>query len=122
MAAYSASKWGLRGLTKVAALELASAGIRVNSVHPGPIDTEMMRRSPTYRANPAVRHAHIAMRRPGSVSEVAAVVLFLASDDSSFMTGAELAVDGGMLAGRPPASDWIEFAAAVSKEPGGHGD
>jgi 3alpha(or 20beta)-hydroxysteroid dehydrogenase len=122
MAAYSASKWGLRGLTKVAALELASAGIRVNSVHPGPIDTAMMRRSPTYQADPAVRHAHIAMRRPGLVSEVAAVVLFLASDDSSFMTGAELAVDGGMLAGRPPASDWARLATAASEEAARAGD
>lgn len=122
MAAYSASKWGLRGLTKVAALELAGAGIRVNSVHPGPIDTEMMRRSPTYKADPGVRHAHIALHRPGTVSEIAAAVLFLASDESSFITGAELAVDGGMLAGRPPATEWnAELASAAGARPAATG-
>jgi 3alpha(or 20beta)-hydroxysteroid dehydrogenase len=99
--AYCASKWGLRGLTKVAALELGPVGIRVNSVHPGPIDTPMMRESPTFSATPSDdrRYAHLALGRCGTVDEVSALVLFLLSDASSYTTGAEIAVDGGMIAG-----------------------
>jgi 3alpha(or 20beta)-hydroxysteroid dehydrogenase len=102
LAAYSASKWGLRGLTKTSAVELAQYGIRVNSIHPGPIDTPMLRKSPTYtQRRPEERFTHVPLGRAGTDSEVASLALFLASSDSSFITGAEVAIDGGMTAGRP---------------------
>ncbi|MCK9795930.1 SDR family oxidoreductase [Isoptericola sp. 4D.3] len=94
--AYTTSKWALRGLSKVAALELGPAGIRVNTVHPGYIDTPM-----TASAAPAFRRANVAetpLGRTGTVDEVAALVAFLVSDRSSYLTGAEIPVDGGMTA------------------------
>lgn len=98
--AYTASKWGLRGFTKAAAHELGPRGIRVNSVHPGPVNTKI--------ANPMDADVKILnpmfqdypLQRLGEADEVAAVNLFLASDEASFITGAEIAVDGGMTAGR----------------------
>ena len=91
--AYSATKWALRGMTKSAAVDLAPRGIRVNSVHPGPIDTAMIHiRSD---AEIAERLAQVPMRRMGTAGEVARLVLFLLSDESAYMTGAELAIDGG---------------------------
>ncbi|MGB0113026.1 MAG: glucose 1-dehydrogenase [Ilumatobacteraceae bacterium] len=91
--AYSASKWAVRGMTKSAALEFAGSGVRVNSVHPGIIDTDMMRESGV--PNPA---ADIPMGRTGTAEEVANVVLFLASDESSYCSGHEFVVDGAMKA------------------------
>ena len=94
--AYTASKWALRGLSQVAAMELGPRGIRVNTVHPGFIETPM-----TAGAKPEFRHATLAetpLGRSGSVEEVAAVVLFLLSPLSSFVTGAEIPVDGGQSA------------------------
>jgi 3alpha(or 20beta)-hydroxysteroid dehydrogenase len=91
--AYTATKWAVRGMTKAAALELVGRGIRVNSVHPGPIDTEMLSvRSPEQNQ---ARISQIPMKRLGTALEVAQAVCFLLSDESAFMTGAELAVDGG---------------------------
>ena len=91
--AYSATKWALRGMTRSAALDLAPRGIQVNSVHPGPIDTAMLHiRSP---AEIAERVSQVPMRRLGTAEEVARLVLFLLSEESAYMTGAELAVDGG---------------------------
>ena len=91
--AYSATKWALRGMTKAAAVDLASRNIRVNSVHPGPIDTPMLDvRTPEQNA---ARLQSVPMRRQGTAEEVAKLVLFLLSHDSSYMTGAELAIDGG---------------------------
>jgi 3alpha(or 20beta)-hydroxysteroid dehydrogenase len=95
--AYGASKWGLRGLTKTAAIELGQHGIRVNSVHPGPIDTAMLPVPPD-----APMFDSQAINRAGTVDEVAAAVLFLASDESRYVTGAEIAVDGGLVAGPLP--------------------
>ncbi len=83
-----ASKWGIRGLTKSAALDLARYHIRVNSIHPGQILT------PATRAND-LEPGHVGMNRAGMPEEVANAVLFLAGDESSFITGAEIAVDGG---------------------------
>jgi 3alpha(or 20beta)-hydroxysteroid dehydrogenase len=95
--AYGASKWGLRGVTKTAAIELGQLGIRVNSVHPGPIDTAMLPVSPTDRMFESQ-----AIPRAGTADEVAEAVLYLASDASQYVTGAEIAVDGGLVAGPLP--------------------
>jgi 3alpha(or 20beta)-hydroxysteroid dehydrogenase len=93
--AYVASKWAVRGLTKTAAIDLGHRGIRVNSVHPGGIDTPMVAgtdaNAPFYRRLP--------VPRMGTADEVAQAVLFLASDESSYTTGAELAIDGGATCG-----------------------
>jgi 3alpha(or 20beta)-hydroxysteroid dehydrogenase len=94
--AYTASKWALRGLTRVAALELAGRGIRTNIVHPGYIETPLMA-----SANPVFAQAHLSMTpqgRPGRPDEVAPLVVHLLSDESSYTNGAEIAVDGGYSA------------------------
>jgi 3(or 17)beta-hydroxysteroid dehydrogenase len=96
--AYNASKGAVRLMTKSAAVQYARSGIRVNSVHPGVMPT--MRTSKA-TADPAFRAKMIAgvpMRREGRVEEVAYAVLFLASDEASYITGTELVVDGGWLA------------------------
>jgi 3alpha(or 20beta)-hydroxysteroid dehydrogenase len=91
--AYSATKWALRGMTKAAAVDLAPRGIRVNSIHPGPIDTPMLNvRTPEQNAH---RLLSVPMRRQGTAEEVADLVLFLVSDESRYITGAEVAIDGG---------------------------
>src|SRR5438477_123029 len=89
----------LRALAKIAAIELGPLGVRVNSIHPGPIDTDML---PPARAGDADRFGGLPLARVGSVDEVAALVLYLASDDASFITGAEISIDGGMSAGLVP--------------------
>lgn len=93
LGAYVASKWAVRGMTKTAALELGRHGIRVNSVHPGPISTDM-----TANIDPTIVETQ-ALNRFGNVEEVAALYLFLASADSSYSTGAEFLVDGGQVLG-----------------------
>lgn len=94
--AYTASKWALRGLTKAAALDLVHWNIRVNSVHPATIATDLTDAAPDGHLE-ANRYA-IPMGREASAEEVAEVILFLASGSASFMTGAEIAVDGGLSA------------------------
>jgi 3alpha(or 20beta)-hydroxysteroid dehydrogenase len=91
---YVASKWGLRGLTKSSALELASSNIRVNSIHPGFIRTPMTEHLPEDMVQ-------TPLGRPGTPDEVATFVVFLASDESSFSTGSEFVVDGGMVTDVP---------------------
>lgn len=99
--AYTASKGGVRQLTKAAALDVAKLGIRVNSVHPGQMKTEMSFRS--READPDLIKAlvnKIPMERLGEPEDIARINLFLASDDAGYITGAEFAVDGGSTAGR----------------------
>ena len=95
---YNTSKGAVRLLTKSTAIQYAPDGIRCNSVHPGPIETMMLDEvfpDPDYRTQ---REALIPMGRFGTIEDVAKGVLFLASDESSFMTGSELVIDGGLTA------------------------
>lgn len=96
MSGYITSKWAVRGLTKVTALELGPDGIRVNAVHPGQTDTPMT-------AGADFDTAHVALKRVGRPADIAGAVVFLAGDSSRFVTGADLVVDGGDLAG---SADW----------------
>jgi len=96
--AYAASKGAVRIFTKVTASQHAKDGIRCNSVHPGPVDTEMFHSAFPDPEAMQRRLQRVPMRRMGTVDEIVAAVLFLASDDSSYMSGAELVIDGGALA------------------------
>ena len=96
MIGYAATKYAVTGMTAAAALELARNGIRVNSIHPGVIETPMVA-----DATPEMKNALIKatpLRRIGRPEEIAQVAVFLASDESSYMTGAHLPVDGGITA------------------------
>ena len=95
-AAYTASKWALRGLTRTASLDLADRGIRANAIMPGLIDTPMMdSAAPAFRA---AALAEIPAGRIGTPGDVAPLVAFLLSDESRYISGAEITVDGGMTA------------------------
>jgi 3alpha(or 20beta)-hydroxysteroid dehydrogenase len=96
-AAYTTSKWALRGLTMAAATELGPRGIRVNAIHPGFIETPMTASAPP--AFRAVNEALTPLGRAGSPEEVAALVTFLLSPESSFINGAEIPIDGGYAGG-----------------------
>jgi 3alpha(or 20beta)-hydroxysteroid dehydrogenase len=96
--AYAASKWAVRGLSKTGALELGKHGIRVNSVHPGGVDTPMVS-GPGHDPNQAPWAKKLPLGRFGRPEEIAAVVTFLASDEAAYVTGAEWSVDGGATAG-----------------------
>jgi len=91
---YVASKFGVRGLTKSVALDLGPSGVRVNSVHPGFIKTPMTEKISS-------DDLHIPLGRAAEPEEVSQLVLFLASDESSYSTGSEFIVDGGLIAGVP---------------------
>ena len=97
--AYSASKWAVRGMTKSAAVRLGPHGVRVNSIHPGAVDTPMI--ADTRMADPANREVLlgvIPLGRMAQPEEVARLALFLASDESSYSTGSEFVIDGGLTA------------------------
>jgi 3alpha(or 20beta)-hydroxysteroid dehydrogenase len=99
--AYTASKWAVRGLTRVAAADLAPMGIRVNAVLPGVIDTEMLRGGGATADELVERNrSRLLLERLGQPQDVAALVLFLASGRSSYITGADLLVDGGWTTGK----------------------
>lgn len=99
---YSASKHAVVGLTKTAALEVAKDSVRVNSIHPAPLDSDMMKaiEEAVNVENPSAVRNNISSRIPlgryGNMEEVAKLVLFLASDDSQFITGSQYRIDGGM--------------------------
>jgi NAD(P)-dependent dehydrogenase (short-subunit alcohol dehydrogenase family) len=94
VAAYAASKWGLRGVSKTAAMELVDWGIRVNMIHPGLVDTPLIVGTSAYGAMQSMT----PMGRGATPEEVAEVALFLASDRSSFVTGVDIPIDGGFEA------------------------
>jgi 3alpha(or 20beta)-hydroxysteroid dehydrogenase len=99
LVSYNASKWAVRGMTKTAAMEFGRYGIRVNSIHPGGVNTIMGNPS----QDPALEkipYQFQAIARIGEPAEISAAALFLASDDASYITGTELVVDGGWMAGR----------------------
>jgi 3alpha(or 20beta)-hydroxysteroid dehydrogenase len=99
LVAYTASKFAIRGMTKVAALELGGKGIRVNSVHPGVIETKMVSQAlggADVDLSPVT--GRLALGRAGAAEEIAQLVVFLASDESSYCTGAEFVADGGATA------------------------
>ena len=95
LGAYVASKWAVRGLSKTAAIDLGHKNIRVNSVHPGGIDTPMVAGT----SSDAPFYKRLPVSRMGTADEAARAVLFLASDEASYIAGAELAVDGGATCG-----------------------
>jgi 3alpha(or 20beta)-hydroxysteroid dehydrogenase len=96
--AYAASKGAIRIFTKVTASQHAKDGIRCNSVHPGPVDTEMFHSAFQDKDAMQRRLERVPLRRMGTVAEIVTAVLYLASDESSYMTGSELVIDGGALA------------------------
>ena len=100
MTSYAASKFAVTGMTRTAALELGPRGIRVNSIHPGVIETPMVAAAPAEtKARLKVVLDRQAIPRMGTPEEVAYLALYLASDESSYCTGAQFVIDGGHLAG-----------------------
>ena len=97
-ASYTATKGAVRLFTKATAIQHAKDGIRCNSVHPGPIDTEMIRETTADAERWAARMRRLPMGRIGTAADIAYGVLYLASDEASFVTGTELVIDGGTTA------------------------
>lgn len=97
-AGYVSSKFGIRGLTRTAAVELGRHGIRVNSLHPGGVDTEMARGFSKRKPGEKGPHDRLPLGRIGEPVEMARLALFLVSDESSYSTGSEFVADGGLLA------------------------
>jgi NAD(P)-dependent dehydrogenase (short-subunit alcohol dehydrogenase family) len=100
LASYVAAKHGVEGLTRVAALDYAGLGVRVNALAPGPILTDNLKRAGTDAQEAAA--AAMPLRRVGQPEEVAAAAVWLCSEAASFITGTTLTIDGGKLAGTPP--------------------
>lgn len=117
-AGYSATKWGLRGLAKTAAIEFAGWGLRANSVHPGTVPTTAHANAPHGHAE--AWRAIIPMHRAGTPDEVAQAVLFLASDRSAYVTGTEIVVDGGLINGGVSTAR-LHLLNSVGRRPAGDG-
>ena len=103
LSAYSAAKFGVRGLTKTTAIELGPLGIRVNTIVPGPTKTKMTERKGWSDEQYNEAYAGYPLGRMGEADEIANLALFLASDESSFSTGGDFVADGGVVAGKPRA-------------------
>jgi 3alpha(or 20beta)-hydroxysteroid dehydrogenase len=99
LTAYAASKWAVRGVTKVAAMELGPHRIRVNSIHPGGVDTPMSNPNGISRSVMNGFMKHVPLQRVAGPEEIAHMSLFLASDEASYVSGTEMVVDGGWVAG-----------------------
>ena len=112
LAAYSSTKWAIRGLTRAAALEFALYGIRVNSVHPGLVDTEMGPEAGLENQR-EIGAATTPLGRIAEPEDIARMVLFLASDASSYCSGAEFTVDGGQMTGLSATAAVEEVAAEI---------
>jgi 3alpha(or 20beta)-hydroxysteroid dehydrogenase len=108
---YTGTKFAVRGMTKVAALELAAHGVRVNSIHPGVVETPMT----DFAGAETTSLFDIPLGRVGRPEDVAAVALFLASPESSYCTGAEFVVDGGLTAGRINQAERSWVAEALER-------
>jgi 3alpha(or 20beta)-hydroxysteroid dehydrogenase len=111
LGSYVASKWGMRGLTKTAALELARDKIRVNSIHPGAIRTPMVA-GPDTAVLAAAAVSGLAIPRMAEPEEITRLVLFVASDEASFSTGSEFIADGGHLLGPVPQQERAKATVA----------
>lgn len=94
--AYQATKWAIRGMTRFAARELATSNVRVNAIVPGFIDTPMVQSATQQLRDSAVHRTPLG--RLGGIDEVARAIVYLASDESSFITGTEIVIDGGLIA------------------------
>ena len=94
---YGASKWAVRGMTKSAARDLGPDNIRVNSIHPGIIETPMIHNLPEYDADPQSIISRIPLGRAGEPEDIARLALFLASDDSSYVSAGEYLIDGAFM-------------------------
>lgn len=101
MGAYTASKFGVRGLTRTAAMELGQRGIRVNTLIPGAVRTVMTERPGWSESQYEKAYSIYPLGRMGRLEEISALAVFLASDESSFCTGGDFVVDGGILSGKP---------------------
>lgn len=112
--AYTVSKWGLRGLTHVASLELGARGIRVNAIHPGYVETPMTASAPAVFLDAQL--AETPLGRAGRPEDVAPLVVYLVSDESAYVSGAEIPVDGGFTAhgGTKSLSDALRAAAVTA--------
>lgn len=97
--AYVASKFAVRGMTKTAALELGQFGIRVNSIHPGGVDTPLLDPAKEMGVDLRAYFSNVPLQRIGTPEDVANLALFLASDESGYCTGTEFVIDGGLIAG-----------------------
>lgn len=115
LATYVAAKHGLEGLTKVAALDYAAPGIRVNAIAPGPILTDNLARAGDQAQQAAA--AAMPLQRVGQPGEIAAAVYWLCSEQASFITGATLVVDGGKLSGTPPFNVTLRSNQAANDSP-----
>ena len=116
--AYTTSKWALRGLSRVASMELGPLGIRVNTIHPGYIETAMTASAPAAFLDASIAVAPLG--RSGKPDDVAPLVGFLLSDESTYLSGAEIAVDGGQSAhgGAKALSDVLRAASGETADPG----